>query len=117
VLTAFREVEDGLAGARILERQQQVQQAAAAFAIRAVEIALNEYRAGTQNYTTVITAQAIELNSRVAVLQLQLARFTNLVGLIRALGGGWDVRSLPPQGELLAIELPIDSTQALHADE
>ncbi len=117
VLTAFREVEDGLAGARILERQQRVQQAAAAYAIRAVEIALNEYRAGTQNYTTVITAQAIELNSRVAVLQLQLARFTNVVGLIRALGGGWDVRSLPSQGELVATELPIDSTQALHADE
>lgn len=117
VLTAFREVEDGLAGVRILARQQIVQQAAAALASRAVEIALNEYRAGTQNYTTVVTAQAIELNNRVTVLQVRLNRFTTMVGLIRALGGGWDGRSLPSREALVVERLPIDSGQALRTDE
>lgn len=117
VMTAFREVEDGLVGARILAQQQIVQQAAATLASRAVEIALNEYRAGTQNYTTVVTAQAIELNNRIALLQIQLTRFTNEVGLIRALGGGWDERSLPTQETLVSEQLPIDRGQALRTDE
>jgi hypothetical protein len=86
VLTTFREVEDALSGVRILALQQVAQQAAVASATRAVEIALNEYRAGTQNYTTVVTAQAIELSNRVAALQIQASRFTTAVALIRALG-------------------------------
>lgn len=117
VLTAFREVEDALSGARILARQQVAQQAAVASAMRAVEITLNEYRAGTQNYTTVITAQAIELSNRVAALQIQAGRFTTAVALIRALGGGWDTRSLPPREEIIAARLPVDSGQAMHPDE
>ncbi|GJD56294.1 Outer membrane protein OprM [Methylobacterium symbioticum] len=117
VLTAFREVEDGLSGARILARQQVAQQAAVASATRAVEIALNEYRAGTQNYTTVVTAQAIELSNRVAALQIQAARLTTAVALIRALGGGWDVRSLPTRDELVEARLPVDKGPALHPEE
>ncbi len=117
VLTAFREVEDGLAGARILARQQVMQQAAVASASRAVEIALNEYRAGTQNYTTVVTAQALELNNRVAALQVQASLFITAVALIRALGGGWDTRSLPTREQIVSARLPIDAGQALHVDE
>ena len=117
VLTAFREVEDGLAGARILARQQVMQQAAVASASRAVEIALNEYRAGTQNYTTVVTAQALELSNRVAALQVQASRFTTAIALIRALGGGWDTRSLPTRQEVIAARLPVDSGQPLRVDE
>ena len=41
---------------------------------RAVEITLNEYRAGTQNFTTVVTAQALQLNNEVAALQVRLSR-------------------------------------------
>jgi NodT family efflux transporter outer membrane factor (OMF) lipoprotein len=117
VLTAFREVEDGLAGVRILARQQVVRQAAVASASRAVEIALNEYRAGTQNYTTVVTAQALELSNRVAALQVQASRFTTAIALIRALGGGWDTRSLPTRQEVIAARLPVDSGQPLRVDE
>lgn len=117
VLSAFREVEDALSGVRILARQQVAQQAAVASATRAVEIALNEYRAGTQNYTTVVTAQAIELSNRVTALQIQASRFTTTVALIRALGGGWDGRSLPTQGELVAAHLPVDNGPVLHPDE
>ena len=104
-------------GARILARQQVMQQAAVASASRAVEIALNEYRAGTQNYTTVVTAQALELNNRVAALQVQASLFITAVALIRALGGGWDTRSLPTREQIVSARLPIDAGQALHVDE
>ena len=102
---------------RFLARQQAAQELAVQSSRRAVEIALNEYRAGTQNYTTVVTAQAIELSNRVAALQIQAGRFTTAVALIRALGGGWDTRSLPPRDEFVAARLPIDSGPAVHPDE
>ncbi|ACL59032.1 efflux transporter outer membrane subunit [Methylobacterium nodulans] len=118
VLTAFQEVENGLSGQRILARQAAAQDVAVQSSRRAVEIALNEYRAGTQNYTTVVTAQALALNNEVTALQILLNRFTNSVSLIRALGGGWDTRSLPSGEELKAFRtLPIDTGQALRTDE
>ena len=117
VLTAFSEVENGLAGVRILARQQVAQDEAVASARRAVEITLNEYRAGTQNFTTVVTAQALALNNEVTALQIRLNRFTTAVSLIRALGGGWDVRSLPSGDELKEARLPVDSGQAVRTDE
>lgn len=117
VLTAFGEVENGLAGVRILARQQIAQDEAVASARRAVEIALNEYRAGTQNFTTVVTAQTLAFNNEVTALGVRLNRFTTAVSLIRALGGGWDARSLPTGAELKGPRLPIDSGQALRTDE
>lgn len=107
VLTAFGEVENGLASVRILARQQVAQDAAVASARRAVEITLNEYRAGTQNFTAVVTAQGVALNNELAALQVRLNRFTTAVSLIRALGGGWDVRSLPDGLELKGPRLPV----------
>ncbi|MBB2959708.1 NodT family efflux transporter outer membrane factor (OMF) lipoprotein [Methylobacterium sp. R2-1] len=117
VLTAFGEVENGLAGVRILARQQAKQDEAVASARRAVEIALNEYRAGTQNYTTVVTAQALQINNEITALQIRLNRFTTAVSLIRALGGGWDARSLPTGEELKGVRLPIDGGSAVRTDE
>ena len=119
VLTAFNEVENDLSSVRILAQQQAKQDEAVVSARKAVEITLNEYRAGTQNYTTVVTAQALQINNEVAALQVRLSRFTTAVDLIRALGGGWDARSLPTGEELKneAFSLPIDRGQALRTDE
>ncbi len=117
VLTAFGEVENGLSGVRILGRQQAAQDAAVASAQRGVEITLNEYRAGTQNFTTVVTAQSLALNAQITALQIRLNRFTTAVSLIRALGGGWDVRSLPTGDDLRGTRLPIDTGPAVRTDE
>ena len=102
---------------RILARQQAKQDEAVASARRAVEIALNEYRAGTQNYTTVVTALALLINNEITALQVRLTRFTTAVALIRALGGGWDARALPTGEELKGPRLPIDRGTALRTDE
>ncbi len=119
VLTAFQEVENDLSGVRILARQQAKQEEAVASARRAVEITLNEYRAGTQNYTTVITAQSLLVNNEVTALQVRLNRFSTAVDLVRALGGGWDARSIPESRELKvdALSQPVDRGQAVRTEE
>ncbi len=117
VLAAFAEVENGLAGVRILARQQAAQDEAVTSARRAVEITLNEYRAGTQNFTTVVTAQNLQLTNEVAALQIRLNRFTTAITLVRALGGGWDARSLPGDAELKGARLPIDLSPAVRVEE
>jgi outer membrane protein TolC len=118
VLAAFAEVENQMAALRILGQQQVAQDAAADLSRKAVEITLNEYRAGTQNFTTVVTAQGLLVNNEINALQVRLNRFTAAVTLIRALGGGWDTRSLPSDAELKGPSLPIDrGGQAVRPDE
>jgi outer membrane protein TolC len=58
-------------------------------------VALNEYRAGTVDYTTVVTAQNAALNARETLLNLRVQRMTTAVSLIEALGGGWSASQLP----------------------
>ncbi len=95
VLTAFQQVEDALANLRILAQQDQVDSATVADAKRAVQIALNEYAAGTQAYTTVITAQNTLLSAQETEVSVQETRLTEAVALIQALGGGWSAADLP----------------------
>jgi NodT family efflux transporter outer membrane factor (OMF) lipoprotein len=95
VLVAFQQVEDELAASRILERQAAVQDRAVAAAREAEQLALNQYRAGTVDYTTVITAQATALSNEVTAVNLHQTRLVASVNLIEALGGGWASSQLP----------------------
>jgi NodT family efflux transporter outer membrane factor (OMF) lipoprotein len=97
VLTAFQQVEDQLAAIPILSREETVQVQAVDAAERAVQIALNEYQAGTQNFTTVVTAQANALSDEESLLATREQRLLAAVSLIVALGGGWDQAKLPPE--------------------
>jgi NodT family efflux transporter outer membrane factor (OMF) lipoprotein len=94
VLTAFQQVEDNLATLRILERQYSVQDQATKSANLAVELTLNQYKAGTVAYTAVVTAQAIALADAQTLLTIRQNRLTASVALIQALGGGWNASSL-----------------------
>ena len=100
VLTALQQVEDGYSSQRILARQQTVQDDAAELSRQAVTIALNEYRAGTVSFTTVVTAQATQLTNEQAALAVRQSRFLATVSLVQALGGGWSVELLPTHDEL-----------------
>ena len=95
VLTAFQQVEDNLAGIRVLSQEARVQAEAVTAAEQAVQIAINEYRAGTQNYTTVVTAQTTALSDEESLLATREQRLLDAVNLIVALGGGWDQSKLP----------------------
>jgi NodT family efflux transporter outer membrane factor (OMF) lipoprotein len=95
VLTAFQQVEDELAAIPLESRQMAIQTEAVKAAEQAVEIALNEYRAGTQNFTTVVTAEATALSDEESALSTRAARLTATVNLVVALGGGWSTGDLP----------------------
>jgi NodT family efflux transporter outer membrane factor (OMF) lipoprotein len=90
VLTALQQVEDALVGLRILAQQAVIQDAAVRDAARAAEITLNEYRAGTQAYTSVVTAQNTLLAAQQTALAITQSQLTDAVALVTALGGGWE---------------------------
>lgn len=94
VLTGFQEVEDNLAALRILEEEAEVQEEAVSAAQQALAVAINQYKAGTANYLTVIVAQAAALNIETNALGILGRRMTGCVLLVKALGGGWDVSFL-----------------------
>jgi NodT family efflux transporter outer membrane factor (OMF) lipoprotein len=116
VLTAFQQVEDGVAGLRILAQEADVEDAAVAEATQAAQIALNEYKAGTVDYTTVVTAQVTELSNRESALAIQESRLTTAVALMTALGGGWEAKDLPSSGQVLARHSPGGASVAAAAN-
>ena len=95
VLTAFQQVEDALSSLRILAEQAETEKATVRDAERGAQIALDEYQAGTQAYTTVVTAQVTLLSSRQAELAVQQNRLLASISLIQAMGGGWKNTDLP----------------------
>lgn len=89
VLDAFREVEDSLARAAALSRQEQALARAAQAAARSERLALDRYRDGAADYLEVLTAQTAALEAEQAYLAVQFRRRREAVTLVRALGGGW----------------------------
>jgi NodT family efflux transporter outer membrane factor (OMF) lipoprotein len=93
VLGAFQNVEDNLVALRLLDEEAKVQAEAVRAANESLDHALAQYRAGIVSYVNVITAQTAALNNRNAELAVQGRRFTATVGLIGALGGGFDAQA------------------------
>jgi NodT family efflux transporter outer membrane factor (OMF) lipoprotein len=90
VLAAFQDVEDQLAAQRLLQQEAERQAAAVAAAQRALDISMNQYRAGTVSYLQVATQQTALLTSQRAAVSITGRRFVAAVQLIRALGGSWN---------------------------
>jgi NodT family efflux transporter outer membrane factor (OMF) lipoprotein len=95
VLTAFGQVEDNLAAQKVFGPEEAQLRQAADVTARNEIITLNEYKAGTVDYTTVVTAQAAALSARNALVGIQADRLTTAADLIEALGGGWTTADLP----------------------
>jgi NodT family efflux transporter outer membrane factor (OMF) lipoprotein len=95
VLTAIQQVEDSLAGIRIHSQEVKVQAEDVRISRQATQIALNEYRAGTQAFTAVVVAEAQQLSAEEALLSTQAQIQADAVSLIVALGGGWSQSKLP----------------------
>jgi NodT family efflux transporter outer membrane factor (OMF) lipoprotein len=95
VLTAFQQVEDNLAALRVLENEAGAEAQAVKAAQNALDISTYQYKAGTVNYLTVITEQAILLQDQVQAVSILTRRLGASVLLIQALGGGWDASTLP----------------------
>ncbi|KGV97388.1 outer membrane protein oprM [Burkholderia pseudomallei ABCPW 30] len=89
IQSAFREVSDGLAARgtydqqiAALERNEHAQQ-------RRYDLSDLRYKNGVDSYLSVLTAQTDLYSAQQQLISARLARWTNLVDLYRALGGGW----------------------------
>jgi outer membrane protein TolC len=71
-----------------------------AAAQRSLDIATYQYKAGTVDYLTVITTQAILLEDQRTSVDLLTRRMVASAALIQALGGGWDTSKLPGRNEI-----------------
>ena len=100
VLTAFQQVEDNLASLRILSVQIQQQDAAVASAQKTLALATDRYKVGLDPYLNVITAETALLTNQQTAVNLRIQQMTASVGLIEALGGGWDATQLPSPAQL-----------------
>jgi NodT family efflux transporter outer membrane factor (OMF) lipoprotein len=95
VLTAFQQVEDGLAEVRILSKQIQQEQQAVTSAQTFLKLELGRYETGIDPYIDVLVAQTTVLANQQTLNDLQVQQMTAAVALIEALGGGWDRSQLP----------------------
>jgi outer membrane protein TolC len=94
VLTSLQQVEDNLVTLRVLERQAAIEDETVMAAREAERLTLNQYKAGTVPYTSVITAQTTTLASEQTALTVRLDRLSASVALVQAIGGGWTATSL-----------------------
>lgn len=89
VLTAFQQVEDELAAARVLAYVAQQRASAAAAANRVEALTQNQYLAGQIAYSDVIVAQTTALQAREAEAAAMVDRQVAAVSLVQAIGGSW----------------------------
>ena len=89
VLTSLQQVEDDIATLRVLEQRGVIEEATVKAAKEAETLTLNQYKAGTVPYSSVITAQTTRLNSEENALTVLSGRLQGSVAMVQALGGGW----------------------------
>jgi multidrug efflux system outer membrane protein len=96
VLSAFAEVEDNLAGLRVLAGQSAEIEQALVSARRSADLAQKLYDAGRSSYLDLLDAQRNLATVERDAVQLRGDRAVTTVALIRALGGGWDAPQTGP---------------------
>jgi NodT family efflux transporter outer membrane factor (OMF) lipoprotein len=100
VLTAFQQVEDNLAGLRVLMQEIREQDDAVDSSQRFVNIATDRYKLGLDPYLDVMTAQTSLFSNQQAAVNLRMQQLNDCVQLIEALGGGWDSSQLPTSHDI-----------------
>src|SRR5262249_24357989 len=89
-LTAFREVENGLASVRLLEEQERELLGQRDALARALKLATRRYRAGYSPYLDQLDAERSLLSAELSLVQSRADRLSAAVDFYRALGGGWE---------------------------
>src|SRR5581483_7412698 len=112
---AFQEVEDDLASQRILAQEVVVQRQAVDSAKQALAIVTNEYKAGTVAYVSVLTAQTTAFTAEQKLASLAGQRMVSSVGLVKALGGGWNVAQMDRENGDMAAPAASTATGARNA--
>jgi NodT family efflux transporter outer membrane factor (OMF) lipoprotein len=101
VLSAQRDVEDNLAAFLKAQDRAEFLARSVTSARAALDVAILQYREGVVDFTTVLTAQQSLLNQQDGLAGTLGTVSTSLVGVYRALGGGWEIREgqdlVPPE--------------------
>lgn len=102
VVSGFRDVEDALAGIQHFTAQEKAQREALDHAREVYRIADRLMRSGATDFTAVLDAERTLLSVETAADEARLNLFNSVIGLYRALGGGWDTQTpqaAAPQGD------------------
>ncbi|MEQ8152720.1 MAG: TolC family protein, partial [Smithellaceae bacterium] len=88
VQTAFREVADALADKGTINQRIAAQQSLVEAIAETLRLSFARYDKGIDSYLSVLDAQRSLYAAEQVLIYLQLSRYTNLVTLYKALGGG-----------------------------
>jgi NodT family efflux transporter outer membrane factor (OMF) lipoprotein len=89
VLGGFQQVEDDLAAIRLHAQERTQLDAAVVSSKRALDLEQSRYEAGIDGYLSVLQAQITLYGNERSLLSIKMEQLTDSVGLIKALGGGW----------------------------
>jgi NodT family efflux transporter outer membrane factor (OMF) lipoprotein len=92
VLTAQKEVENGLSAFKFGKQTVGYLQSAVSSAKMSTKLAIDRYKAGQSDFTTVLTALKQQLNVENSLVGAQGDVVLGLVLAYRSLGGGWQLR-------------------------
>ena len=90
ILQAFTDTDNALTAWRFTTEQERLQGIAVETARRSAAIARAQMAAGTVDILSVLTAETTLFNAEDTLAQVRLAQFQALLGLYKALGGGWE---------------------------
>ena len=96
VLNAQKEVEDSLITISTSKSSVEDYSRGVIAAKSAADMALERYKAGQNDYNTVIVAQQSLLSMQNSLVQTQSNELIGYVGAFKALGGGWSADMTPP---------------------
>jgi NodT family efflux transporter outer membrane factor (OMF) lipoprotein len=90
VLKAWSEVDDALVVYDAEQRRRDRLAAAVAFNQKALSVARQRYKAGAVDYLEVLNVQKQLLQAQSSLEESRATAAANLIGLCKALGGGWE---------------------------
>jgi len=93
VLNAAKEVEDGMVAFLRSREQERILAETEASAQRSLVIANVGYREGLSDFQRVLDAQGTLLRAQQSSVTARSTTVSSAVGIYRALGGGWEIRS------------------------
>lgn len=89
LLVAFQNVADALRALEFDAAALKAQAEAEAIARQSLQMTTQQYRLGAVSNLQLLNAQQAVLQTRIALVQAQAARFADTAALFQALGGGW----------------------------
>lgn len=100
ILDAFKEVEDGLSRTKLISEQLDRQEAAVIAAQEQQKLAMELYRGGLASSLDLLVAEVNTLDARIVAAEVKATLLRSTVGLVRALGGGWQRSDLPKDEDI-----------------